>query len=48
VIFGAVGTYTEEEMRELMAGMDRKIKPIVPLRYEDLKKEQRKKEAKRG
>jgi hypothetical protein len=44
VVFGVLGTFTPEEMRELMAALDRKIKPLTLLKYSDVKKEEEKKE----
>jgi len=38
VFFGAFGTLTEEEMKNLMLGIERRIKPIATLKYTDIQK----------
>lgn len=35
VVFGAFGTFTEKEMRQMLATIDRRIKPFVPKQYKE-------------
>lgn len=43
-VFGVYGTLTEEEMRELMLGIDRKVKPYIPPNLKDIKKKEEERE----
>ncbi len=40
VLFGCYGTMTEREMRNVMAGIDRRVKPYVAPKYKEKKKEE--------
>lgn len=40
VVFGAYGDFTEEAMRELLATIDRRVKPILPIEQKAAKKEE--------
>lgn len=50
VVFGAFGTMTEDEMRAMLYVIDRKIKPVLPTKYKDVKKaqDQEEKEKEKG
>lgn len=48
VVFGILGTLTEEEMQEIMATADRQIKPYSPVKYTDIQKKNEEEEEKRG
>ena len=48
VVFGALGNLAPEEMRDLMAAIDRRIRPYVPVKYSDIRKAEEKKEEKKS
>ncbi|MBI3832070.1 MAG: hypothetical protein HY291_21285 [Planctomycetes bacterium] len=43
-VFGVYGTLTEDEMREVMMGIDRRIRPYVPPNMKDIKKKEEERE----
>jgi hypothetical protein len=44
VVFGVYGTYRDDELREMMATIDRKIKPLIIVPYQDIKRKEAEKE----
>ncbi|MCZ7646737.1 MAG: hypothetical protein M5U26_15860 [Planctomycetota bacterium] len=48
VVYGVLGNLDDNQLQELMAIVDRKIKPFVPAQYKDLQKAKEKEEEKRN
>jgi hypothetical protein len=48
IVFGVLGNFSADEMRELMAAMDRRIRPYVPVHYSDIQKAEEKKAENKG
>ncbi|MCW8132530.1 MAG: hypothetical protein KIS92_19435 [Planctomycetota bacterium] len=46
-VFGVYGTLTEDEMREMLLSIDRKVKPYVPPSMKDIKKKEEERERER-